>query len=176
MAAPMVAGAAALMVQQEAWLNPGTVKARLMLSAKKPAIGDPFATGAGVLDILAALHTPGQVVDAPSPLVQADSLTGLMSVENTAVLWSEATFSLTALWSTGVQWLAAAPDAPVLVSASAAFWPDGTLWADCILWPDSTLWQDGILWTDSTLWGEAILWDEEAVIVNSLVTLVEDPK
>ena len=47
MAAPIVAGTVALMLEQDPALNPGTVKARLMLSARKPASGDPFVTGAG---------------------------------------------------------------------------------------------------------------------------------
>jgi serine protease AprX len=162
MAAPIVAGTAALMVQQEPWLNPGTVKARLMLSAKKPAVGDPFATGAGVLDILAALHTGGQVVDAPSPLVHPDSVTGTLSVENTAVLWADATFSLTALWSAGVEWSAAAPDAPVLVSSSAILWGDAILWSEALLWPENVVTPDAILWTECTFWSEAILWDDAA--------------
>ena len=41
MAAPMVAGTAALMLEQDPSLNPGTVKARLMLSARKAARGRP---------------------------------------------------------------------------------------------------------------------------------------
>src|SRR5437899_9265627 len=77
MASPFVSGAAALMLQQEPSLNPATVKARLMLSARKAAVGDPFATGAGLLDIEGALRATGAVADAPSSLVQPDANGGL---------------------------------------------------------------------------------------------------
>ena len=102
MAAPMVAATAALMLEQEPFLNPGTVKARLMLSARKSAAGSPFTTGAGVLDITAALHATGYVLDAPSPLAIPDFATGQMVFENTAVLWSNPSFSLPLLWSSAV--------------------------------------------------------------------------
>ena len=59
MAAPMVSGTVALMLDEDSSLNPATIKARLMRSARKASVGDPFATGAGALDILAALTTSG---------------------------------------------------------------------------------------------------------------------
>ncbi len=60
MAAPVVSGAAALLLQHDPTLSPDTVKARLMLSADKWAfpdgMGDPCTFGAGYLDIPAALQ------------------------------------------------------------------------------------------------------------------------
>jgi serine protease AprX len=172
MAAPFVAGAAALMVEQDPSLNPGTVKARLMLSAKKVAFGDPFATGAGLLDVLAALRATGQVADAPSPRVIADETTGTITVENTATLWSDASFSLVQLWSNAVLWSDAVDSATL--TTYAILWTD----ADSLLWPDTATLPDATLWPDSTLWSEAALWpDEEAVdvVLNSLGSLIEDP-
>jgi serine protease AprX len=172
MAAPFVAGAAALMVQQDPSLNPGTVKARLMLSAKKVALGDPFATGAGLLDVLAALRATGRVADAPSPRVLPDETTGTITVENTATLWSDASFSLAQLWSNAVLWSDAA-DSPMLTTY-AILWTD----ANSLLWPDEAALADATLWPDSTLWSEATLWpDEDAVdvVLNSLGSLIEDP-
>jgi serine protease AprX len=172
MAAPFVAGAAALMVQQDPSLNPGTVKARLMLSAKKVALGDPFATGAGLLDVLAALRATGRVGDAPSPRVFPDETTGTIAVENTATLWSDASFSLVQLWSNAVLWSDAA-DAPML-STYAILWTD----ADSLLWPEQAPQPDATLWPDSTLWSEGTLWPDEDVVdvvLNSLGSLIEDP-
>ena len=174
MAAPFVAGAAALMVQQDPSLNPGTVKARLMLSARKVDAGDPFATGAGLLDVLAALRTSGRVADAPSPRVFPDELAGTMTVENTATLWSDASFSLASLWSSAVLW-SDAPDAPMLTTY-AVLWTD----ANGLLWPDEAaggVLPDATLWGESTLWSEAVLWPDavSAPVLETLSSLVEDP-
>jgi serine protease AprX len=176
MAAPFVAGAAALMVQQDPTLNPGTVKARLMLSAKKVALGDPFATGAGLLDVLAALRATGRVADAPSPRVFPDEVAGTITVENTGTLWSDAAFSLVHLWSSAVLW-SDAPDAPLL-STYAVLWTD----SNGLLWPDevAAAAASATLWGESTLWSQAVLWTDEdllpvPVVLGTLNSLIEDP-
>jgi serine protease AprX len=175
MAAPFVAGAAALMVEHDPSLNPGSVKARLMLSAKKVDLGDPFASGAGLLDIYAALLTPGVVADAPSPRVFPDEALGSLTIENTATLWSDAMFSLALLWSQAILW-SDAPDAPTLTTY-AVLWTD----ANGLLWPDEAaggVHPDATLWNESTLWAEAVLWGDEGlvdVVLNSLSSIVEDP-
>jgi serine protease AprX len=180
MAAPFVSAAAALMLEQDPTLNPATVKARLMLSARKAAVGDPFSAGAGALDILEALRTQGEVLSAPSPLVSATSNTGELTVENTAVLWSNPSFSLTTLWSDAVLWTGDTdPDAPLLRSY-AILWPDASLWPDALLWPDASLWPDATLWPDSSLWSEAILWPDaqegvEIPVTDGAASPVDDP-
>jgi serine protease AprX len=157
MASPFVAGAAALMLEQDPSLNPATVKARLMLSAKKAAVGDPFATGAGLLDIEGALLATGAVADAPSPLAHADA-DGRLSVENTAALWGDSAFSLQALWSSAVLWSDASVDQAELTTY-AVLWPDTEALA--MLWPESTTSAEATLWPESTLWAESILWPDE---------------
>ena len=61
MAAPVVAGAAALMLQKDPTLTPDTIKARLMVSADKwldsNGSPDPCTYGAGYLDIPEALES-----------------------------------------------------------------------------------------------------------------------
>ncbi len=95
MAAPMVAGAAALMFQREPELNPATVKARLMRSAVKDE-RLIFETGAGYLDVQAALKETATAQSALSPRVLlADD--GTIYVEDTAVLWGE-TWTYGAIW------------------------------------------------------------------------------
>src|SRR5262249_41058983 len=126
MAAPMVSGAAALMLQQDPTLNPGTVKARLMLSAQKPPVGNPFAVGAGTLDILAALRETEHVADAPSPLVSAAAPNGELEVENPAVLWGNPAFALNQLWSAGVLWTSATQWCQPRVTSSGVVWPQAT--------------------------------------------------
>ncbi|HZM69689.1 MAG TPA: S8 family serine peptidase [Candidatus Cryosericum sp.] len=66
LAAPLVSGAAALMLQQEPLLTPADVKARLMLTASKDDYL-PFETGAGYLDVQAALASTDHTLSALSP-------------------------------------------------------------------------------------------------------------
>jgi serine protease AprX len=182
MASPMVAGAVALMLEQDPLLSPATVKARLMLSARKPAAGDPFATGAGALDIQAALRTGGSVLQSPSPLVFPDSATGQLGVENTAVLWSNQTFSITAVWSRAVLWSNPTDDSAVIwsyavVLADNSVWADNTVWADNSVWADNTVWADNSVWADTTLWAETVLWSESPGddLIDGESLCVDDP-
>jgi serine protease AprX len=176
MAAPVVAGAAALMVEQEPDLNPATVKARLMLSARKATAGSPLTTGAGVLDITAALLATGHVADAPSPLVWPDAEAGLLSFENTATLWSAPAFSLPALWSGAVLWSETLSGYEPLLTSYGVLLPDLTVSPHATLWAEGTLWAEATLWAESTLWSETVLWsDEEAPPVESQGALVDDP-
>jgi hypothetical protein len=145
-----------------------------MLSARKGAVGDPFATGAGALDILSALRTTGTVADAPSPLVLVDSASNQLSFENTGVLWSNSAFSLPALWSDAVVWSAGTSWDAAQLSSSGVLLPGTT--ANALLWPEAMLWPEATLWPDSTLWSEAVLWPDEAGIgIQTLSTRVEDP-
>ena len=97
---------------------------------------------------------------------------GTITVENTATLWSDASFSLVQLWSSAVLW-SDAPDAPMLTTY-AILWTD----ASGLLWPDAAVLPDATLWPDSILWSEAALWPDEAavdVVLNSLGSLIVDP-
>ena len=172
MAAPMVAGTVALMLEQEPWLNPGTVKARLMLSAHKAELGNPFASGAGALDILAALRVRGDVADAPSPLVLPDSAAGQLGVENTAVLWGNPAFPLDAIWPMSVQWSTAS------AAGDPLWWSPAVLWPNADLWPEANLWPEADLWPETILWGENVLWSDEPdtpMDIDPLAILVPDP-
>jgi len=102
MAAPMVSGAAVLMLSQDPTLTPATVKARLMRSARKIS-GDPTVWGAGVLDVVAALGATGEVKTAPSPQMNQDD-SGAILVEDTAQLWGSTDWDATFLWSDGYMW------------------------------------------------------------------------
>ena len=58
--APVVAGAAALLIQQDPSLTPGDVKLRLMDSADPLPGGSSYAQGAGELNVAAALADPAR--------------------------------------------------------------------------------------------------------------------
>jgi serine protease AprX len=154
MASPIVAGTVALMLEQDPSLNPGTIKARLMLSARKPAVGDPLVTGAGSIDILAALRANGTVADAPSPLATIDAAAGLVGFENTAVLWGNESFSLMTLWPGSVIWTD-----PTAYYQSVV-WTAGEIWPNAELWPSSEIWPTGENWPEDELWPENLLWPD----------------
>jgi serine protease AprX len=179
MAAPMVSGTAALMLEQEPSLNPGTVKARLMLSATKAAVGSPFAIGAGALDILGALRSTGQVADAPSPLASPDPATGHIVFENPAVLWSTNSFSLMTLWSPAILWTDPTQWTQPQVSSYGVLWPDTTVSPYPLMWPTvlptATTWSESILWSEALIWPDAPVVIPELIPVDSLDVLVDDP-
>jgi subtilisin family serine protease len=103
MAAPMAAGAAALLVQREPGLTPGQVKSRLMRTASKafPASStvtntngtfttyhDTPTIGAGQLDIAAALtQTGGTTEGAISPKLVINNWGGV-SITDTTTTWA----------------------------------------------------------------------------------------
>jgi serine protease AprX len=95
LAAPMVSAAAALMLQQDPDLTPATIKARLMASASKDD-RMVFETGAGYLDVAAALQATGEAAAAPSPRATVHS-DGTVTVEDTARLWGDS-------WQQGLIW------------------------------------------------------------------------
>jgi serine protease AprX len=85
MAAPMVAATAALMIQKEPGLNPATVKARLMRSAVKDD-RLVFETGAGYLDVHAAVNATGYADKPYSPLLLVAEDGGVY-MQDTARIW-----------------------------------------------------------------------------------------
>jgi serine protease AprX len=175
MAAPMVAATAVLMVQQEPSLTPDSVKARLMISATKASVADPFTTGAGALDVLGALRSFAYVSAAPSPAVLPDLESGDFGIENTAVLWPDSAVTTPDLWADAVLW----PDlvdpwAPV-IPTTAVLWPDLTtpyprLWPDTL--PEAVLWPDTVLWSEAVLWPDTMPQDD---VIESQAELVDDP-
>ena len=120
MAAPMVSGAVALMLQQNPSLTPDQVKARLMLTAYKtfppcsiatdPVTGqvyvsnyDIFTVGAGYLDIQAALNdTDVAVGDALSPTINYDITSGnVFLMTGTRSVWgTTVVFKPRSVWGT----------------------------------------------------------------------------
>jgi serine protease AprX len=112
MAAPVVAGAAALMLQANPSLSPDTIKARLMISAGKWAAPDgttdPCTYGAGYLDIPAALqNTAVATKRALSPALTQDAsgnvyldASGIMSALH--IIWGTSINDLHIIWGTSV--------------------------------------------------------------------------
>ena len=130
MAAPMVSGAAALLLQQNPAITPDQVKARLMMTAFKnlvpaaiatdPTTGqtfnlqaDIFTVGSGYLDIQAALAgtslAPATLGSAMSPIAALDANgnvilhpNGSSVIGSQSILWgTSSVFGQSILWGTG---------------------------------------------------------------------------
>jgi subtilisin family serine protease len=177
MASPIVAATAALMIQQDPSLNPGSVKARLMMTARKPRFGNPLISGAGSLDILAALRASWTAIATPSPgaLVSVD--TGQITFENTSVLWGDEAFSLRALWASSVAWADPSAYLDPFLMTDGAMWPPGQSDGNGELWPESEVWPEGEMWPDTPAWQPAVLEPEATgpVASEALATGFSDP-
>ena len=163
MAAPMVSGAVALLLQQSPSLTPDQVKARLMKSAYKaflqsssytdPSTGitytsqyDMFTIGAGYLDIAAALSNtdlaPATVGVAKSPTAAYDSTTGqVYLVTDSSVVWgSSVMWGTSVVWGTSVIWGTTSTGQAVL-------------WGSSVVWGTSTSSGFSVVWGTSVIWG-----------------------
>jgi len=139
MAAPMVAGAAALMLEARPSLTSDSVKARLMKSAGKAPGSDPYARGAGRLDVMAALSATGTASNARTPEVKRGTTTGTLTVTAPGTAWGNPQ-----------QWT-------VRGLFGDAVWSDTSLWGDTVLWGDSVVGADTSLWGDTTVLGDHVV-------------------
>ncbi len=154
MAAPLVAATAAMMLEKDSTLTPATVKARLMRSARK-IDADATASGAGVLDITAALNETGVVYgEALSPLMARSEEGPVILVEDTAKLWGDETWGAGFIWTDGYMWTDG------FMWTDGYVWTDGYMWTDGFVWTDAYIWTDGFLWTDSFMWTDGFMWTD----------------
>nr|MDQ2687026.1 S8 family serine peptidase [Armatimonadota bacterium] len=108
MAAPVVAGAAALLLQANPLLTPDTIKARLMVSADKitrpDGTSDPCTYGAGYVNIPAALSCPLTLgLPALSPVLTTDDQ-GNVLVEPLHITWGDTTGVSHITWGDHITW------------------------------------------------------------------------
>lgn len=170
MAAAVVSGAAALLLDANDELSPDTIKARLMKSASKdfpassvavdPQTGaayttyyDLFTVGAGYLNVLNALSSYDTVpsgMSALSPIVSRNSTTGFVSLlYGNGVIWgTNVVWDTAVIWGSNVVYGANAAAGPA-VAGSNVVWGDGTTKALNIIWGDNVVWGDGVLSADN---------------------------
>jgi len=166
MAAPVVAGTAALILQKSPNVSPDVVKARMMKTAWKglplnttytdPATGltqtiqqDLFTLGAGYLDINAALASTDTIPagkTAASPTVTYDSLTRtIRMVGGSSVIWGDST-----TWSRSVVW------GDSLLAGTSVLWGDSVVWGDSLAAGFSVVWGDSVIWGDCTPFANSV--------------------
>jgi serine protease AprX len=159
MAAAVVSGAVARMLEKDPSLSPSTVKARLMKSARKMS-GDPTLVGAGVLDVEAAMNATGvMTVPALSPLMGlTPGGSAVVYVQDTARLWNSGQWASNYIWKDGYLWSNATP-----LGVTGYLWSNGSLWSDSSLWADGYLWSNGFLWSEGVAPASATIEDPDEV-------------
>jgi serine protease AprX len=189
MAAPVVSGAAALLIQQNPNLTPDQVKARLMMTAYKtfptsssvtdPTTGivytdyyDVFTVGAGYVDIAAALaDTDVAVCSAANSTAATASATSATVTTASGAPAAGCALSPTAVFN-------ASTGTATLVPAPGSIWNTQTLWASQTIWGAAeVLDSSGTLWGSQTLWGAQTLWSAQSLWAqttpsNSTIILV----
>lgn len=182
MATPVVAGAAALLLEKEPWLTPDQVKARLMLTATSsfpvsssgvdPTTGqefwndyDVFAVGAGYLDIAAALsstETPSTAYSSASPRVEFDDATNEVTmVTDEAILWGRSViWGRSASWATSVIW-----------GRTAVIDDQSVAWGRSVIWGRSVVFGQGSPSANSVIWGRTSPYEDSGATSASVDSL-----
>ena len=173
MAAPLVSGAAALLLQKNPWMTPDQVKVRLMETASKtfpaqstvvdPVTGatfssqyDVFTVGAGYLDIQAALSsTRIWQGNAVSPTAVWDATTGTARMVGDP----SSVFGSSVIWG----------NSPV--SANSVIWGNYAVDANSTIWGNSVIWGNQSLDAFSVIWGNYGSLDATSVIWGNYGTL-----
>lgn len=174
MATPAVAGAAALMLEEQNTLTPDQVKARLMKTAYKMGMlstsayvphllmsfvdfYDLFSVGSGLLNVQAAITNtdlaPATVGSALSPYAVYNAQNGTVTlvygngtVASTSVVWGSSV-----VWGTSVVWGSS-------VSGSSVVWGSSLPWNDNLLSAFSVVWgsSNGTASATSVVWGASV--------------------
>ena len=175
MATPAVAGAAALMLEEQNTLTPEQVKARLMKTAYKMGMFstsayvphlfmsfvdfyDLFSVGSGLLNVQAATANtdlaPAGVGSALSPYAVYNQQTGVVSliygngtVSSTSVVWGSSV-----VWGTSVVWGSNLVSGNSVVWGSSMPWNNNLLSAFSVVWGSST----GTASASSVVWGASV--------------------
>jgi serine protease AprX len=169
MATPIVAGAAALMLQKDPTLTPDTIKARMMKTAWKGYPGsstaydtqnrsyfsqyDVFTIGAGYLDVDASMKSTDVVNGgAASPIAKFNATTGQATVSN----------SLSITWGNSITW------------GSSIVWGNSIVWGGNAVLSDSIIWGNSIVWGQGSINGNSIIWGQSIAAGTNSITALSD--
>jgi len=170
MAAPVVAGAAAMILSANPNLTPNLVKSILMYTAEKKGAALDLGAGevniAGAMDLATAVNPnagPGQYW-LTNPWVFArpyDMINSYFAVWGKTIVWSENRY--------GDQGSFMSYNRPLF--AKTILWGDKSSWDQTILWDETILWSNTLtpgtvivcdlpVFAETIIWDETILWDE----------------
>ncbi len=175
MAAAVVSGAAADLIQAAPSLTPDQVKIVLMQTASKsfpisssvtdPATGqtftdfyDIFSVGAGYLDLKAALSALNQVpsgFSAVSPIANFNGTTGDVDL----TFDPNSIFANKALWGTSSIWGSS------VLTGSKALWGTQAVWGTSVDSSEKALWGTSAIWSNKALWGTSSSSASESIAV-----------
>jgi serine protease AprX len=168
MAAPIVSGAAAILIGADSTLTPDQVKARLMKTAYKSfpasssvAVGgttytsyyDIFTIGAGYVDIQAALNSSEKAsgnAQSPTLSYNSSSDTGTLVYASGSAFQSSGTFSNAVVWGT-VQF----------VYGTVVVWGTSSTWSNAVVWGTGGTSAFAVVWgtgTNGTVNPAAVVW------------------
>ncbi len=168
MSAPVISGAAALLLQANPNLTPDTLKARLMTSCDPITFADGTTDvctfGAGYVDILSALaSTVVATQPARSPSVYVDS-TGVVRVKMDNALWGsgatqnpDGSWTIAAnatIWGTGLTQVVNLYGQNALWGSTSGVGSSNALWGSTALSSTNALWGSQALWGSNALWGD----------------------
>ncbi len=175
MATPVVAGAAAILLQEQKTLTPDQVKARLMKTAYKMGMFstsayvphlmmsfvdfyDLFSVGSGLLNVQAAVANndlaPANVGAALSPAAVYNAQNGTVSLAygNSSVSTNSVVWGSSVVWGTSVVWGSSLLNGTSVVWGSSLPWNTNTLSGFSVVWGSST----GTANATSVVWGSSV--------------------
>jgi hypothetical protein len=155
-AAAVVAGAAALLLQDEPWLTPDAVKSRLMGTADPAFTGTSelafslFQQGAGRVDAHEAVHreVPAMAnlgLDVDKDLLGIEHYGGRANLDENGNYYIMG-MGEELLWNGAYLW------------RDSYLWRDAYLWANGLVWSEAYFWRDAYLWRNAFLFSDAFLW------------------
>jgi len=162
MAAPIVSGTVAIMLQRSPSLTPDQVKIRLMKTATKlyPAYTSAISVGGSYYSLQSDIFTVGAgylnaygaVTSNEYPIGNSLSPTAVPDGLGHVLLRSDPSSA----WASSITW------------GSSIVWSNNVLLANSIIWGSSITWGDtlnagySIVWSDSITWGDGITFSESS--------------
>ena len=189
MAAAVVSGAVADLLQAAPGLTPDQVKMLLMETSSKtfPTVStvvdsisgqtytsyyDIFTIGAGYIDLKGALAMANQVptgVTALSPTATYDSTTGDvdLSFDSSSVFSDKAMWGASSSSANKAMWGASAIWSSSVLAGNKAMWGASSVWgASSDASANKAMWGASAIWSEKALWGASDQTASESIIIN----------